>query len=80
MKRFSVTLRQNIMIFSLILAILAILAILFPFLHFCFMEKVVIVNDDDGLRKGTLLDELTYAFAMRLTEERMTEYYFGLSM
>ena len=79
------------MIFSLILAILAILAILFPFLHFCFMEKVVIVrhlphkwglslNDDDGLRKGTLLDELTYAFAMRLTEERMTEYYFGLSM
>ena len=62
-----------------------------PFLHFCFMEKVVIVrhlphkwglslDDDDGLRKGTLLDELTYAFAMRLTEERMTEYYFGLSM
>ena len=36
------------------------------FLHS--MEKVVIVNDDDGLRKGTLLDELTSPFAMRLTE------------
>ena len=31
------------------------------FLHS--MEKVVIVNDDDGLRKGMLLDGFTYAFA-----------------
>ena len=37
------------------------------------MEKVEIVNDNFGLRKWTLLDELTCPFAMRLTEERLTE-------
>ena len=49
------------------------------FYIFCPIKKVVIVrylprkrgkylNDDDGLRKGTLLHQLTYPNALRLTE------------
>ena len=39
-------------------------------------KKVVIVNDDDGLRKWTLLDELTYPFAMRRTKKWLINLHF----
>ena len=39
----------------------------------CYMKKVVIVNDNDGLRRITCYPQFTYAFALRLTEERLTE-------
>ena len=68
----------------LILAILSVLAILLGFLSSAVsnrsyratghsMEKVEIVNDNFGLRRGELHEVLALSFALRLTEKRLRE-------
>ena len=41
----------------------------------CYMKKVVIVNDNDGLRRGVLDEVLTSSFAMRMTEDSPTVHW-----